>query len=136
MAARIPCTAGQVDLWFSEAPAEIAHARRLCGGCPLRRECLRGALDRGEACGVWGGELFVGGAPVPGPKRNGRPPKDAPAQDAAAHSRMHARIHAVLAGTQPAKPGTQRSISSRVGTFASSWHNTPTQPSHTRWMSK
>lgn len=97
MTAGIPCTVGTADLWFSDVPDEIARARRLCAGCPLQRECLQGALERAETCGVWGGELFLGGLPVPAPKRNGRPPKGAEARDAALHSQMRARIHAVLA---------------------------------------
>ncbi|MFF8513326.1 WhiB family transcriptional regulator [Streptomyces sp. NPDC015492] len=30
-------------------------AKRLCGACPARISCLRTALERGEAHGVWGG---------------------------------------------------------------------------------
>jgi WhiB family redox-sensing transcriptional regulator len=96
MTTEIPCTVGSADLWFSDVPAEIDHARRLCVGCPLQRECLRGALARAETCGVWGGELFLGGLPVPSPKRNGRPPKDAAAREAVLHTQMTARIHSVL----------------------------------------
>jgi WhiB family redox-sensing transcriptional regulator len=95
--AEIPCVAGPADLWFSDVPDEIDRARGACTMCPLRRECLTGALDRGETCGVWGGELFLGGLPVPNPKRNGRPRKDAAARDAAANERMTRRIGEVLA---------------------------------------
>ncbi|MET8204410.1 WhiB family transcriptional regulator, partial [Micromonospora taraxaci] len=28
----------------------------LCGDCPLRVECLAGAVERAEPWGVWGGE--------------------------------------------------------------------------------
>jgi WhiB family redox-sensing transcriptional regulator len=63
----------------------------------MRRGCLVGALERQETCGVWGGELFLAGLPVPSPKRNGRPPKDAAAIDARLHEQMTARIGAVLA---------------------------------------
>jgi WhiB family redox-sensing transcriptional regulator len=97
MTAEIPCTVANADLWFSDVPADIHRARRLCVGCPLQRECLHGALERAETCGVWGGELFLGGLPVPSPKRNGRPPKDAAARDAALQVQMRRRIDAVLA---------------------------------------
>ena len=46
--------------------------------------------------GVWGGELFSGGPPVPPPRGNGRPPKDAPARDARLRRQMTARIDEVL----------------------------------------
>ncbi len=97
MTIEIPCVAGPADLWFSDVPSEIDRARGACIGCPLRRDCLTGALDRGETCGVWGGELFLGGLPVASPKRNGRPRKDAVQTDAAATERMTRRIGEVLA---------------------------------------
>lgn len=97
MASEIPCVAGSADLWFSDVPVEIDRARSLCAGCPLRRECLMGALERSETCGVWGGELFLGGRPVPSPKRNGRPPKDAARVDAHLRELMVRRIDEVLA---------------------------------------
>jgi WhiB family transcriptional regulator, redox-sensing transcriptional regulator len=77
MTAEIPCVVGPADLWFSDVPEEIDHAR--------------------NACGVWGGELFLGGLPVPSPKRNGRPRKDAAHVEALAHERMTQRIGEVLA---------------------------------------
>jgi len=96
MTTEIPCTVGTGDMWFSDVPAEIDYARRLCVGCPIQRECLAGALDRAETCGVWGGELFLGGLPVPSPKRNGRPPKNAAAIEAQMHMQMRRRIDSVL----------------------------------------
>ena len=32
-----------------------AEARRLCGRCPVRAECLEAALSNDEEFGVWGG---------------------------------------------------------------------------------
>lgn len=35
--------------------SEVAYARSICAGCPVKRDCLDWALDNGEAFGVWGG---------------------------------------------------------------------------------
>ena len=32
-----------------------ARAKRICGGCPVRLECLKWALKNGERYGIWGG---------------------------------------------------------------------------------
>lgn len=32
-----------------------AKAKAICAGCPIRRECLVGALARNEEHGIWGG---------------------------------------------------------------------------------
>lgn len=93
----VPCVVGPPDLWFSEVPADVDRARALCAGCPMRRPCLAGALQRGEACGVWGGEMFAGGRPVPGPRRNGRPRKGAADVERVLQQQMTRRIDAVLA---------------------------------------
>src|SRR5699024_361786 len=44
------------DLWFAERTAEVEQAKALCQSCPIKRECLEGALARQEPWGVWGGE--------------------------------------------------------------------------------
>ena len=36
------------DLFFAESPQDVARAKELCAGCPVRATCLAGALDRGE----------------------------------------------------------------------------------------
>lgn len=51
------------DIWFSIRPKEVALAQSLCQECPIKAECLAGALKRRESCGVWGGEFFKGGQP-------------------------------------------------------------------------
>ncbi len=96
MTTEIPCTVESGDTWFSDVAADIDHARQLCVGCPIQRQCLQGALERGETCGVWGGELFLGGLPVPSPKRNGRPPKNAAAIEARMQIQMRRRIDSLL----------------------------------------
>ncbi len=63
------------DLFFAESPLDVARAKELCAGCPVRAACLAGALDRGEPWGVWGGELLLRGAIVPTKRARGRPRK-------------------------------------------------------------
>lgn len=71
----IPCRAHDAELWFAETPADVEHAKSLCGTCPVRAACLAGALERGEPWGVWGGQLLVQGAVVPRKRPRGRPRK-------------------------------------------------------------
>jgi WhiB family transcriptional regulator, redox-sensing transcriptional regulator len=51
--------APDADVWFPDDPRRAivwAEAKRRCGGCPVRGECLSWALAIGEnAHGVWGG---------------------------------------------------------------------------------
>ncbi len=72
---RLPCRSADADLWFAEAPADLERAKRLCGGCPVRAECLAGALHRREPWGVWGGEIFERGVVVARKRPRGRPSK-------------------------------------------------------------
>ncbi len=51
-------------------------AKALCLDCPVRRECLAGALERREPWGVWGGELFLQGVVIPRKRPRGRPRKN------------------------------------------------------------
>nr|WP_043662124.1 WhiB family transcriptional regulator [Thermocrispum municipale] len=71
----LPCHAGDPDLWFAEAPADLERAKRLCAGCPVRDACLAGALERGEPWGVWGGEIFQRGVIIARKRPRGRPRK-------------------------------------------------------------
>ncbi|GAA4888653.1 hypothetical protein GCM10023237_02480 [Streptomyces coeruleoprunus] len=34
---------------------QAEEAKRVCGRCPVRDQCLRWALDTGQDHGVWGG---------------------------------------------------------------------------------
>jgi WhiB family redox-sensing transcriptional regulator len=63
------------ELWFAESPADVELAKELCRECPVRAQCLAGAMDRAEPWGVWGGELFVSGAVVARKRPRGRPRK-------------------------------------------------------------
>ena len=82
--ANLPCRKFDPDLWFSDSPAELELAKSLCGDCPLRVECLAGAVERAEPWGVWGGEIFERGAVVaaqaaPRPSAQGGPRPRRPA---------------------------------------------------------
>lgn len=78
----LPCRNYDPDLWFSDSPTELELAKSLCGGCPLRTECLAGAVEREEPWGVWGGEIFERGTVVPRKRPRGRPRKEDLARDA------------------------------------------------------
>lgn len=71
----LPCRTEDPDLWFSENPAELDQAKAFCADCPLRAQCLAGALDRHEPWGVWGGEIFERGVVIPRKRPRGRPRK-------------------------------------------------------------
>src|SRR5690349_6403373 len=73
----VPCHIGDPDLWFAESPVDLERAKALCIDCPIRRECLAAALDRGEPWGVWGGEILERGTIVARKRPRGRPRKDA-----------------------------------------------------------
>ena len=71
----LPCRSNDPELFFAESPADVELAKALCRGCPVRDECLSGALERREPWGVWGGELLVQGAVVARKRPRGRPRK-------------------------------------------------------------
>src|SRR4051794_9389667 len=72
---KLPCRRDDPELWFAETPADVEQAKALCQDCPVRRECLAGALERREPWGVWGGELFLQGVVIPRKRPRGRPRK-------------------------------------------------------------
>ncbi|RKT83245.1 WhiB family transcriptional regulator, redox-sensing transcriptional regulator [Saccharopolyspora antimicrobica] len=71
---KLPCRQDP-DLWFAENPRELDQAKTLCAECPIRAECLAGALSRAEPWGVWGGEIFERGEVVARKRPRGRPRK-------------------------------------------------------------
>jgi WhiB family redox-sensing transcriptional regulator len=77
----LPCRSGDADLWFAEVPAELERAKALCAACPIKAECLAGALQRAEPWGVWGGEIFERGTVIPRKRPRGRPSKADLARD-------------------------------------------------------
>src|SRR5262245_41494276 len=72
----LPCRQYDPDLWFADVPADLEVAKALCGGCPLKAECLAGAIERAEPWGVWGGEIFERGVVIPRKRPRGRPRKE------------------------------------------------------------
>jgi WhiB family transcriptional regulator, redox-sensing transcriptional regulator len=70
----VACSADP-DLFFAESPVDVARAKVLCQGCPVRAACLAAALERGEPWGVWGGELLDRGVIVASKRARGRPRK-------------------------------------------------------------
>ncbi|HEY7223542.1 MAG TPA: WhiB family transcriptional regulator [Micromonosporaceae bacterium] len=94
----LPCRQYDADLWFADAPADLEVAKALCGGCPLKVECLAGALERGEPWGVWGGEIFERGAIVARKRPRGRPRKDELAREAVLRHEVATRISLLTSG--------------------------------------
>ena len=72
---RLPCRVNDPELFFAESPTDVELAKALCVDCPVRAECLAGALERREPWGVWGGELFLQGVVIPRKRPRGRPRK-------------------------------------------------------------
>ena len=72
----VPCQANDPDLWFAESPQDLERAKAMCIDCPVRAQCLAGALARREPWGVWGGEIFERGLVIPRKRPRGRPRKD------------------------------------------------------------
>lgn len=64
---------GSHQLFFSENPAELAHAQRICAGCAVRVQCLELALQENLEWGVWGGVIFWDGQPYHRRRGRGRP---------------------------------------------------------------
>jgi WhiB family transcriptional regulator, redox-sensing transcriptional regulator len=92
----LPCRQYDPDLWFADAPADLEVAKALCGGCPLKAECLAGAIERAEPWGVWGGEIFERGAVVPRKRPRGRPRKEDLARDAVLRAEVANRTNALV----------------------------------------
>ena len=76
VASEVPCQENDAEIWFEQTTAGVEFAKALCQTCPVRAICLAGALDRQEPWGVWGGELFDGGAVIARKRPRGRPRKE------------------------------------------------------------
>ncbi|ADD44031.1 transcription factor WhiB [Stackebrandtia nassauensis DSM 44728] len=98
----LACREYDADLWFADTPTELEFAKSLCADCPVKVECLAGAMDRQEPWGVWGGEIFEAGAIVARKRPRGRPRKDAAEQEAAAQAALAERTKDVMATLEAA----------------------------------
>jgi WhiB family redox-sensing transcriptional regulator len=49
------CRGADPDLFFPGSDGEPDEGLKICGGCPVREECLTWALDTRIAYGIWGG---------------------------------------------------------------------------------
>ncbi|HEX9504524.1 MAG TPA: WhiB family transcriptional regulator [Acidimicrobiia bacterium] len=60
---RAACRGPETALFFpptnterrEDRDARERRAKAICGGCPVRRECLQYAIGVGEMHGIWGG---------------------------------------------------------------------------------
>lgn len=48
------CRGADPDLFFPKRGGRVTRAKRICGGCEVRAECLAMALA-GNEHGIWGG---------------------------------------------------------------------------------
>ena len=69
------CLGEDSELFFAPQPLVVEQAKRVCAPCPIRQQCLTGALQRAEPWGVWGGELFEAGIVIADKRPRGRPRK-------------------------------------------------------------
>lgn len=61
----LPCQTGSYlerDQWSSDHAKERRRATERCQECPVRKECLASAVERGERAGTWGGVDFGDGS--------------------------------------------------------------------------
>lgn len=49
------CAETDPEAFFPEKGASTREAKQICARCPVRAECLDGAIERGEKFGIWGG---------------------------------------------------------------------------------
>lgn len=48
------CREEEPELFYAEGAVDIEEAKSHCRRCPVKAECLAGALERREPFGVWG----------------------------------------------------------------------------------
>jgi WhiB family redox-sensing transcriptional regulator len=49
------CAETDPEAFFPEKGGSTREAKRVCGGCTVRAECLEAALTNDERFGIWGG---------------------------------------------------------------------------------
>jgi hypothetical protein len=52
---RALCAQIDPELWWPDKGGSTLGAKRICGRCDVRDECLEYAMDNGEHGGIWGG---------------------------------------------------------------------------------
>ena len=52
---RALCAQTDPEAFFPEKGGSTREAKRICGGCDVRAECLEYALAQDERFGIWGG---------------------------------------------------------------------------------
>ncbi|AEA27341.1 hypothetical protein GCM10023403_39350 [Pseudonocardia benzenivorans] len=52
---RALCAQTDPEAFFPEKGGSTREAKRICGGCEVRAECLEYALAQDERFGIWGG---------------------------------------------------------------------------------
>lgn len=45
----------KMDNFFANKPAQQWEAKKLCQQCPVKRDCIKWALDNKQLWGIWGG---------------------------------------------------------------------------------
>jgi WhiB family transcriptional regulator, redox-sensing transcriptional regulator len=50
------CREFDPDLWFVEKGGDARPAKRICGKCPSRPDCLEYALETDQRFGIYGGK--------------------------------------------------------------------------------
>lgn len=53
--AQARCAGVDVELFFTADDDARTRALELCQSCPVRDDCYRAAVERGEMHGIWGG---------------------------------------------------------------------------------
>lgn len=54
-AGRALCAGSDPEIFFPAHDDQGTEARQICGGCPVRAECLDYAIQADERHGIWGG---------------------------------------------------------------------------------
>jgi WhiB family redox-sensing transcriptional regulator len=57
---RALCAQTDPEAFFPETGGSTREAKRVCGSCEVRAECLGYALDHDERFGIWGGAVGAG----------------------------------------------------------------------------
>lgn len=52
---RALCAQTDPEAFFPEKGGSTREAKRICGGCAVRSQCLEYALEHDERFGIWGG---------------------------------------------------------------------------------